>query len=235
MAGVIHNQEWFVDLLSTQQVGTIHLLSQFISYLAGHFSSVKVLCSSDNHGRAMHKSAKDRGTTHKWDNYITPVYVALREAMRYKHKNVSFVIPKTPYVIADIQGHLFFQTHGDTVINVGNPGTSLNMRGINEQINRLNSSNLGGNRHFDAICVGHVHVPTVQLTDSGTNLIINGTLSGADPYAQSIGIFSNNAAQQIFEVTKEHAVGDMRFIKVVAADKDASLDKIIEPYDGESI
>jgi hypothetical protein len=61
---------------------------------------------------------------------------------------------------------------------------------------------------------------------------VNGCLSGLDPYAVSIGIFDSNPTQQIFEVTEKHAVGDVRFIQVKSADKDAALDKIIKPFKG---
>ena len=64
--------------------------------------------------------------------------------------------------------------------------------------------------------------------ESGCMLVLNGCLSGLDPYALSIGIFDSNPTQQLFEATDSHAVGDIRLIQVKGADKDASLDAIIE-------
>jgi predicted MPP superfamily phosphohydrolase len=231
IAGVIHDQEWFADLLAKQAAGTLKILIQFISFCAQHFEDVEVVMTSGNHGRSMHKGSKSRGTTHKWDSYETIIYSGVKYAVESKCKNVKCVIPETPYAVVDIQGHKFFQTHGDTVLNVGNPGSSINMRSINTQINKLNSSSLA-QVHFAGIMVGHVHVQTVQLADNGTMLLINGTLSGADPYCQSIGIFSNEPTQMLFEVTKEHAVGDIRFIRLEDADGRSELDKIIEPLKG---
>jgi hypothetical protein len=63
-------------------------------------------------------------------------------------------------------------------------------------------------------------------------LIINGCLSGLDPYANSIGIFDSNPTQQIFEVTPKHAVGDIRLIQVKSADTNEALDKIIQTFKG---
>lgn len=231
IAGMIHNQEWFSDLLTKQAAGTIKILTQFISYCAQYFDKVRVVMTTGNHGRAMHKSNKSRSTTHKWDSYETIIYLGVKSTLEAKHKNVTCEIPETPYAIVDIQGHKFFQTHGDTVINVGNPGRSINMKNINTQINTLNASQLA-NVKFAGILVGHVHVPTVQITDNGTVLLINGTLSGADPFVQSIGIFGNEPTQMMFEVTPEHAVGDIRFIRVSGADSNAELEKIIEPLKG---
>lgn len=232
IAGVIHDQEWAVDLLTTQFAGAIDILSQAISYGAQHFSTVRVICTPGNHGRAMHKTAKDRATTHKWDSYENMVYIALREIFK-PNSRVKFEIPECPYAIAEIQGHKFMITHGDTVINVGNPGKNLNMKSINEQINRANSQLIPGNENFAAIVVGHVHVSTVQETDSGTMLLINGTLSGLDAYAHSLGIYSRNATQTIFEVVPGHAVGDIRMIRLKDADKMDKLDEIIKPFKGK--
>lgn len=231
IAGVIHDQEWFCDLLAKQTAGTLKILIQFISYCAQHFDKIRVVATAGNHGRAMHKSSKQRGTTHKWDSYETMIYLGVREAIKAKFPHIEFSIPETPYAVVDIQGHKFLQTHGDTVINVGNPGSNINMKSINTQINKLNSSKLA-KEQFAGVMVGHVHVSTVQIADNGTVLLINGTLSGADPYVQSIGIFSNEPTQMLFEVTPAHAVGDMRFIRLQQADSDKSLEKIIEPLKG---
>lgn len=233
IAGVIHDQEWAVDLLTTQFAGAISIFSQAISYAAQHFRKVRVVCTPGNHGRAMHKNSTDRATVHKWDSYENMIYIALREIFKDRKDLIEFVIPESPYAIVSIQGHKFLITHGDTVINVGNPGKNLNMKAINDQINRVNSQLIKGNENFAAIVVGHVHVPTVQETESGTMLLINGTLSGADPFAQSLGIFSKNATQTLFEVVKGHAVGDIRLIRLRGADGNKDLERIIRPFKGK--
>lgn len=232
IAGMIHNQEFFVDLLTTQFAGTLNILTQMISYLATGFKSVEVIFQPGNHGRSMHKSSTDRGTTHKWDSYETQIYIAIREVCQAKLPNVKVTIPVSPFAIFEAQGHSFFVTHSDTVINVGNVGSALNMKSINNQINKLNASQLGGTKTFAGVLLGHVHTPTLQLMESGCMLVVNGCLSGLDPYAMSIGIFDSNPTQQIFEVTPKHAVGDVRFIQVKSADDNAALDKIIKPFKG---
>jgi UDP-2,3-diacylglucosamine pyrophosphatase LpxH len=232
IAGMIHNQEWFVDLLTTQFAGTLSILTQMISYLAQNFRNVKVVFQPGNHGRSMHKASTERGTTHKWDSYETQIYIAIREVCKAKLPNVTVDIPVSPFAIFEAQGHNFFVTHGDTVINVGNPGKAINIGSINNQVNKLNASHLGGNKKFAGVIIGHVHTPTLQLMESGCMLIINGCLSGLDPYANSIGIFDSNPTQQIFEVTEKHAVGDVRFIQVKDADNNTALDNIIEPFKG---
>lgn len=234
IAGLIHNQEWFVDLLATQFSGTLHLLTQAVSYVAQHFSSVRVFCTPGNHGRNVGKADKGRATTHKWDSYETMIFLALKAVLGEKHKNVEVVVPEAPFLVYKVQGHNVVQTHGDTVINVGNPGKSLPMDSISNQINKMTSSDLiKAGEKVDVVCVGHVHVPTAQILDNGCTAIINGCLSGIDPFAQSIGIFNNNPTQVLFESTEDHAVGDIRMIQVKAADKESRFDKIIAPFLGK--
>lgn len=232
IAGMIHDQEWFADLLATQISGSLSILSQMISYLSNQFQSVEVVCNTGNHGRSMHKSSKDRSMTNKWDSYETILFVALKEVIEGKFKNAKVTIPVSPYGVIDVLGHKIFTTHGDTVINVGNPGKNLNMNSISNQINKLNAG-LGKMEKAEAkvVMVGHVHTPTVQLMDNGVFVVINGCLSGLDPYANAIGIFDSHPTQQLFEATREHPVGDMRFIQVKNADENEALDKIIKPFD----
>jgi hypothetical protein len=80
--------------------------------------------------------------------------------------------------------------------------------------------------------MGHVHVPVSTTLDNGAELIINGTGSGTDNFAQSIGILSNNPCQVIFEATEDYVVGDFRKVFLKDADSDEYYDKIIQPYDG---
>jgi hypothetical protein len=231
IGGLIHNPEWFVDLLTEQFTGSLHLLTQAVSYLAQAFSEVKVVCTVGNHGRNTSKTEKGRSTTNKWDSFESMLYVSLREVLTQKHKNVSFDIPKSPFAIYPVQGHNVMQTHGDTVIRVGNPGKSINTASINNQLNVVNSAPFLDNK-VKLLSVGHVHVATAQRLANGSSVLINGCLSGTDPYAQSIGIFDSHPIQIITESTEKYALGDVRMIYLSGADKDAKLDNIVKPFKG---
>lgn len=225
IAGVIHDQEWGVLPLSSQFHVILTVLSQGISYLANHYSNITVIGTSGNHGRMMHKSSKDRAMNMKWDSFETMLFDSLRTTFN-RDKNIEFILEKTPYSIRNIQGHNFFITHGDTVINVGNVSQTINVKKIESQINVINASL---DKKIDVVMLGHLHKNTRQTLDNGVELMINGTLSGTDSYANALGIFGNFPSQQIFEVTPKHSVGDFRFVKLKDADNDNSLDKIIKP------
>jgi len=227
--GVIHGTDTANVLpASSQHAIALRLYSQAISFLSQSFSKIRVVCESGNHGRFIHKLNKGRQTEEKWDSFETILYVSLREKFS-DNKSIEFVITKSPYTIIDIQGHKALITHGDTVLNVGQPGNSINVKSITTQINSIASS-LGC--RIDMVLVGHVHKATYIILDNGTHLVINGPLSGNDEYVQSLGILCSNPVQQIFEVTPTMTVGDMRFVRVDSEDTNEGLDKIIELDEG---
>lgn len=216
--------------VSEQICRAIHLLSQGIAQLGENFPKVTVYCSTGNHGRDLNRHTQ-RATSGKWDSVETVIYFALRKILA-KYKNVKFVIPKTPYIIYEVFGHKVFATHGDTVLNVGNPGKSLNIKNCENQINQINSSLVDKNEIKVAV-VGHTHCSSVSNLNSGAILITNGALPPTDDYAVSLGYLENRASQTLMEMTEAHAVGDIRFIRVDGeTDKDKSLDAIIQPYGG---
>lgn len=225
--GLIHLSDSGTDLITHQVIGTVHILYQFISYLRHFFKEIKVECTTDNHLRMVHKGP-NRASAQKYDSYATMIHHAL--AMGFKHcPDVNFNIPLTPYTTFNILGNNFYMTHGDTIINVGYPGRRINTEGIANAANRLNAS-LKDKNEYRVIMVGHVHTPVFITLDNGTELVINGTGSGVDPYAQSIGIFESHPAQVIFESTPSFPVGDQRKVFLKKADNDASYEEIIKPY-----
>lgn len=216
--------------VSEQICRAINILSQGFAHIAENFAVVNIRCATGNHGRDLNRHNK-RASTGKWDSVETVIYFSLRKILS-NYKNIKFEIPKTPYVIYDILGHKAFVTHGDTVLNVGNPGRSLNIRSIENQINQINAS-LKDKEEIKLVFVGHTHCASVSNLNSGTLLVTNGSLPPTDDYAVSIGYLENRASQTLIEITEKHAVGDIRFIRVDSdTDKDQSLDKIIKPYQG---
>jgi len=228
MQGVIHDYE-SAALMTTQFARALSIYIQGITYVARFYHKVKVVCTTGNHGRFMHKQNKGRVSSAKWDGFHTMLSIAIKTAL-VSYPNIEIEIPVTPYATQEVLGHNFFIVHGDTVLNVGNVSKTINMASIASQVNDINSA---FNKKIDVLLVGHVHKATYQTLDNGTELVINGCLSGTDPFAQSIGILHNHPCQQMFETTREHAVGDMRFVRLKEADDDASLDKIIKPLFGK--
>lgn len=216
--------------VSVQQARAIHLLSQGFAQLAENFGKVYVYCATGNHGRDLNRH-RERATSGKWDSVESVIYYSLSKILS-SYKNITFVIPKTPFVIYKVLGHKVFSTHGDNVLKSGNPGKSLNIASMENQINRFNAS-MKDTDEIEVAIVGHTHCASVSNLNSGCAMITNGALPPVDQYTVSIGYLENRASQTIFETTKEHALGDIRFIRVgKEQDNNEDLDKIIKPFSG---
>jgi predicted phosphodiesterase/uncharacterized protein YbaA (DUF1428 family) len=216
--------------LTEQVCRAIHILSQSIAHFGENFKEVEVHCTTGNHGRSLSRHQK-RATSAKWDSIETVIYYALKHALS-NYKNVTFNIPKTPFYVVNSLGSNLFATHGDTVINPGNPGKSINMANLEKQINRINASVKDVNE-YKVVVMGHVHISSVTTLNNGVTIITNGPLCPPNGFANSIGILEGDCSQTLFETVEGYPVGDIRFIKVgPKQDKNKALDKIIKPWRG---
>ncbi len=237
LQGLIHdtkskNQE----LLGIQQNGTIHILSYLIGYVSQFYSKVIVYCNHGNHDDNVLRREGGRIISHKSkDSFLTPIYYALSLAFS-NTKNVEFELSKGLFVDLHLPAGRAGASHGDTLFTgqLGNPGSSLNVKSLSDAINRWNTGELEkGNKKVQLWMFGHTHTYAEFKTFDGVRVIIAPSLSGIDPYAHSLSINSNQIGQMIFESTPKHICGDVRLIDLVEADKDASLDQIIPTYEGE--
>lgn len=216
-------------VVAEQVCRAIHLLIQGVAYLATKYNKIEVECATGNHDRntARHQQ---RAIHQKWDSLSTIIYYAVKEACS-KLDNVSFNIPKAPISSYKVFGYRFGYTHGDSVLNPGNPGTSINVRQLEQQVNKFNAA-LPDKEEYSVVIYGHTHTGHVVYLSNGTILLGNGSLPPADDFATSIGILeSANRGQWMFETVKGHPVGDLRYISTGEHyDKDVSLDAIIKPW-----
>ncbi len=210
----------------------MHLLTQAVVFLASQFKKVTVFCTEGNHGRntARHK---ERATMQKWDSNERVIYFGMKTAC-LGIKNITFVMPKTPYYTWQAFDKRGFASHGDTVLNVGYPGNSINVASIKKQANEINAAEAhNGRPEFNMFMCGHVHVGSLTHLPGGAVFMSNGCLIPPDAYAQSIGIFESTCGQSLWESVPGHIMGDYRFITVDSkTDKDKSLDSLVQPFTG---
>ena len=226
IAGLLrHSYASEEDPLTEQFTRALHMLAQMLGYLAKHYPRVRVFCQSGNHGRNI-QVHPGRATAQKWDSFETMIYVALKLAC-VGLPNVSFDIPKTPYCAVPLFDYWALQTHGDTLINAGNPAKKLDVDGILKQINSINASKVYGH-HFSVVIIGHVHT-SVMLDFAGGTLIVNGPATPPNGFALSGGYYPT-CAQWLWESTAEHPVGDSRMIRLGSSvDNDPMYERIISP------
>ncbi len=207
----------------------LHLLTQAFAHLSASFPSVTVYCNTGNHDRTISRHPS-RAVNQKWDSLGTMLYTALKYSLSHL-KNLEFIIPKTPYVTYEVFGKRIFATHGDSVLKVGHPSSSIKTGSLEDQINSINSS-LIDKEEYSVFVIGHVHVGSCTHLSNGAVLITNGALPPTDEFATSIGLTETASGQYLFESVEDYPVGDIRFIKVDGrTDKDASLDKLIQKWE----
>ena len=217
------------DHLHMQAARAMYLLSQAIARFSENFPKVVVNFAVGNHGRdtSIHHS---RATDLKWNALETTIYYGVKLACQ-SLQNVSFHQPLTPWITYKAQGHNVYATHGDTNLNPGNPGSKVDIKGLENQTNKINAS-LSDRDEYAVFAVGHVHHAFVTTLSNATHLITNGALVPPNSYAQTLNIMESQQIQVLWETTPEYPVGDFRFINVTKSGKDKSLDKVIKPFKG---
>jgi hypothetical protein len=210
------------------QIGAaFHILSQSIDFLAHQFASVEVECQVGNHGRRTERH-KQRALQGKADSYEGGLYQTLR-CYFAKYPNVKINFPRTPYSTYKVFGHHCFTSHGDTVMNPGNPNQEIKVAALNAKVDRWNSA--PNMPKFSMFSVGHVHFPAVFRLPNGAWFITNGALIPPGNYGESNDHPSSSCGQWIIESTAEHVGGDMRFLVVDSGtDADKTLDNPIKRF-----
>lgn len=226
--GVIH-PDYGTDAITYQCFGITQYLISMIDYWRHHYDKVIVEFTPDNHMRMPHRGP-DRNFSQKFDSFsmlgiALPLQTAFRSA-----DDVVFHVPKSAITTFDILGHKFGLTHGDTHILSGNVSKTVDVKNIANQILKLNAAQ-ADRRSYDAMLIGHVHTPLfMHLNETQTFLVINGTGSGTDGYAASNSFFRTKPHQLVMEVTKNHAIGDLRMVALDDADTEEKFEKIVPAY-----
>lgn len=208
----------------------IYLLSQGLGQLVSAYPKITVFCNTGNHGRNIARHP-NRAVQQKWDSYETIIAFALKQIF-INHKNIKFEIPLTPYAIVPLFNKKMFITHGDTVLKIGYPGTSIKTGSIEAQINKINAT-LPDSEEYSVFVAGHVHTASITHMSNGAVLITNGALVPSDEFAVSIGLMESTCGQYLFESVEDYPIGDCRLIKLTSKDDNNNeLDKIIKPFTG---
>lgn len=230
--GLIHDVSAGLSL--AEQVGdAVWLLRNALVVLAGEFKKVTVHCTSGNHDRNVTRHHQ-RATTGKWDSFATHIYIGVKSGVAFL-PNVTVNIPRTPHIeYAPFGEQRIYATHGDTCLDAGNPGKSINTTHLENQMLRINQGEAArGLKPYGLFIVGHVHTGSLSHPATG-DMLTNGCLIPPDPFSVSIGYTSTKNGQYLLESTEHRLVGDSRFLEVdQSIDKDDSLDRIIKPWSGE--
>jgi hypothetical protein len=208
------------------------MIVQAIDYLLPFYPVIDVPVTPDNHARLLtHTKGKGKAVSQKFDSYNTMLFEAVQQAFR-KEPRVRFNIPKTPYTTYSVFGRMHMLTHGDTVLKLGYPSSSIASGAIAAQLDCLNAARSQADR-IQVVLAGHVHTGTYIALQNDVDVFINPPLSSVDPFTQSLGHLRNRVGQWLLESTREGRVGDQRIVWAHSADNDAAYDSIITPFNYE--
>lgn len=213
--------------LAAQTCAAIHLLGQTLQQLSSHFSQVEVFFATGNHGRFTSRH-KERATHQKWDSLESVVYFSLMKTLAGV-KSVRFNLNKSHYINHMSAGHHMFATHGDTIMSVGSPNKSVNVKNIETLLGRI-SGNF--EKPVKVFMCGHTHAPLMHMMSNGTYLIMNGALVPSDEFASTHGWLKTTCGQWGWITNEKSPVRDIQFMSVGQdQDKDSDLNRIITPYE----
>jgi hypothetical protein len=228
--GIIHADDDNQDLLTWQFAGAVRYFVAAIDYLLQYYDHILVPVTPDNHMRILsHTKGKDKARSQKYDSFNTMMFEAIQQAFR-RDPRVDFLIPRTPYTTFKVFDRTFLSTHGDTTISLGSPDKAVDIRSIAYQVDRINAG-LSEAERIQCVFAGHVHTALYLGMQNDVDLFINPSLSGTDPYAQSIGYMRNRTGQWMVESTRDYRVGDMRLVWADEADENEDYDQIIKPFE----
>ena len=238
IAGIIHGlQGNDLHLLTHQFNGAVHIFTNAVKLLAENFKTVKVYFSTGNHGDSPHRREGGRVLSQIYDSIEGQIFYAVSAAHR-NTKNTEFIAGHTLYQDFQLPAGRAAFTHGHLMFSkqLGNPGSSVNTRGLGTAISDFNlSQRRMGNEEVRLFLFGHTHCHFHITTKSGVQIYNAPSLSGIDSFAYSIGITNNLTGQVVFESTEKHIIGDIRLIEVDEADTKKEYDNVISPYTKELV
>lgn len=175
LSGEIHDElvRTNVGHMMTIAVRTAFLISQGIASISPHFEKIEVVCTVGNHPRLYHKP-------HFKQKYINWDYLCYQwQAMFCRSlPNVTFVIPKAPFIIYQVENTNCLMLHGDTIRSwMGVP-----YYGIERAALRLREMFQAADQSYDALLMGHFH-NRADIDKAPGPIIVNGSLKGGDEFS----------------------------------------------------
>lgn len=235
--GIIHGlTSRTMELWVHQMNGALHILVNAIHQLSSGFTEIEVHGIGGNHEELPHKREHGkRATQEHYDNFSNAMFYSLSVAFK-QYKNVKFNFPKTPYLFMNLPAGRAMVCHGHNMFSrqLGNPGTSINVKSLSSAIREFNAGEqLKGRDPIKLILFGHTHTYAHFITIDGVEVYVAPSLSGIDSFAHQLTINTNFIGQVVFESTKDFILGDSRLIRLKSADDNKELDEIIPIYKNE--
>jgi len=187
LAGAIHLElEVNADLSIVEGLFFVEkYLSQKLEWLSNYFNSININFLSGNHGRVTSPNSSKPGFKKKainnWEYVLAHHLKDLLEASN--NKKIKINIPKSPFMLDNVNGNVFLLHHGDTVQG-GSSFGGLPYYGLASASAKLYGAlNIAENVHFHNAIIGHFHTSASVPLFNGGKLFINSSLVGATEFS----------------------------------------------------
>jgi hypothetical protein len=199
VSGLIHDELLAGVAVVDQVVQTAHILAEMIEKWSYQFPEVEISAVVGNHGR-LQKQIRHKK---KYDNFDYLMYHMI-QSMCGELTNVTFNIPKCPFLIKKIHNFNFLLMHGDSKIQSYAGIPFYKIRKTDANITQTLTAEKGIFPHY--VIMGHYHTNNT-LDKSGTGkIIINGSMVGTSDFALNTMFVSGEPKQTLFGVHKEYGV-----------------------------
>jgi len=195
--GIYRGQDHHLDVLVVDQVliAAHHIAKCLIDSL-GTFEQIKIWGIVGNHGRIGKKG--EYPITVNWDYLL---YKMLEMLLAEFKDRIEWVIPKSNWCLAEVNGQPFLMLHGDTIKG----WNSIPFYGIDRADSRLKQMLAAQGTFYRYLVLGHHHNPGDIDSPSGEK-ILNGTMVGGSDFSINTLHTSSRPSQWYFGISKERGI-----------------------------
>lgn len=205
VSGIIHEELLQGTSVVDEVVFTGEYVSSMLYNFAKEFKNVSVCCVIGNHGRFDKKPHNKK----KYSNLDYLLYKYM-EAKCSNLTNISFNIPKSPFIIESIFDYNFFISHGDTYTK----SAMYPQSGVRRTSDNItNTLSYKQNKYIHYYCLGHYHNVN-QFDRPGGKIIMNGSLVGYNEYAFNKNLGFSEPKQISFVVDDRFGVNTVMEVPV---------------------
>lgn len=206
VSGLIHDELEVTNEASApeQVVEAADAIQQGLQRLGDAIGAVSVVSVSGNHGRLRHQKRLGGRQVESFD-WLCAQMIKRGLASR---SDITWTIPRSPWTIHSVAGMKILVHHGDTVRSWG----GLPAYGISRDAFRRKTLLIDHDIDFDLVVMGHLHQHGILPITANLRVIMNGSLVGMDPYADSLAL-GGTPSQTLFGAHPDHGVTSVWEIK----------------------
>jgi hypothetical protein len=211
------------DTIFSQFYAGSHAVAQFLRNIAPYFPKVRIYEVEGNHTRFQNQ--RRMPTKNRYSNFDKFFYALVRELVRGV-ENIDWTLDPQPYKIFEVQGHVFFTAHGDTLRGgdktLGVPNHAIG-RLVSTATQMLNKYKMRAPNYY---LTGHLHREIVLPHATGS-IMVNGGFPGVDEYGLSEMFTPADPSQKFFFVHPQYG----RTASYDISLKFAEVDRKNPPYE----